>query len=1426
MSTAAHIRQDAGISGEIRSMYSLNLLRARGVAACAVFTLAAVMLLVVSSQANAAYTVPTFSVTAAPAQAAGHPKLTISIDPDAANADSSGGDDLRDLSITAPPGLQFNQAAATTKCTSTQLAADKCPPASVVGTVSVKWRRSSISSVTMTGQVYVMTTPSGANTASLGFMTRATGYKKLSFTGAVSNALPVAQPTSVSFTLIPRQIQSSFGTKLNATIDKIDLVLNAKANSSQSGPYFTLNPSSCTAATTQATLTSYANVVVGKSSSFLPTGCGTVAYAPVAAVSPTDSLVGSATGMNSTFTISTADATTQSSVTKSIQITPVHGTALNQPAIDAVAATCSDAQLASDTCPSGSKVGTASFVFPAALPAWGGDIYLLSRSGTQLRLGGIARGAGGAVATILGTATAVDLDADTALDTVRILWDQLPNVPWSSASLNITSQLLRNGCTTGGSTTTLQSASSATLVKVNPWANGDCPMPDTTIPNPPPANIATSTPSIAFTANLPDSTFECSWDDQSYTPCTSPATSAPLPDGFHRFCVRAIGRTGPDLTPACTSFIVDTTPPTVTIHSGGPAIYFSVEASSTDVTCELNSDAPVSCSSPWVIAIADNVSYEVRICATDPAGNVGCGNAAFEAIELETTITDGPSARTSSTSAVFSFESNNATSSFTCKLDGGGETDCASAFEVTGLSDGAHSFCVYATNSGGVIDISPDCRTWTVDTIPPAIGPLSLSQSNSPGPATLTYTASDNDGSAPSCTPPSGSTVTLVAGANTINVTCQDALGNVSTRTLQIVITLPPFSVSITGGPSGLITDPAVSFSYQTSEPVYLPNPCYPENVVCIQVIVDKVALTCTLDGTSVGCPLSSLYGGTFSTTVNPGAHTFCVSGRRLADNRVSTACRSFEYVPVPDPPQITGGPSGYVASTSASFSFTGAQPGDVYECQRDALPWAPCVSPFNLNTLGQGFHSFCVRTVNAAGTSSPVCRTWRVDTLVPQVEITSPTGDTPSTSLSFTWTIVDAQPIVSVTCEFDGGPKDSCSSPWLLSGISSGSHTVTICATDAAGNIGCAPFTWTRIEPPAAPIILSSPTSTSPTNSARITFRPAGEDSTSDECRMDSGAWVTCTSPVYYSGLAEGAHQFCVRGVNVAGPGPAACTSWTVDTIPPPVPTVTLVSPSSSPSMQTSATISFSNTEPGTGHLASLDGGAYVSAFSPMTLTDLSPGTHVYSVRSRDSAGNTSSTASVTWTISDIVVDYFPYIESGPSGTVGSTTATFTFGGYPPDSSFECQLDGSAWSACIDPMSYAGLSEGEHTFCFRPIDPIGNAYPQACRTWTVDTIPPPLPAVQCNINGTTLACAWTASGAVPPSATCSLDGSPAVACTSPWVVNYVSPGPHSVTICFADATGNTTCQTWTGVPDGGGGGGTTCPPGMVCLPSDPNAPQ
>ncbi len=163
--------------------------------------------------------------------------------------------------------------------------------------------------------------------------------------------------------------------------------------------------------------------------------------------------------------------------------------------------------------------------------------------------------------------------------------------------------------------------------------------------------------------------------------------------------------------------------------------------------------------------------------------------------------------------------------------------------------------------------------------------------------------------------------------------------------------------------------------------------------------------------------------------------------------------------------------------------------------------------------------------------------------------------------------------------------------------------------------------------------------------------------------------------------------------------------------------------------------------------------GGSAGGVFSAPT----SPGTYFYRARhpSPQTIGSNVWQPKNSNTVAVVVVDNVPpntFITSSTvpaGGFTSSTSASFTFTGTdnvtPPASlTFQCSLDGAAFTACTSPTSYSLLSDGPHTFQVRARDAAGNldASP-ASHSWTVDTSAPEITA---NVSGTAGTNGWYTS--------------------------------------------------------------------------------
>jgi hypothetical protein len=154
------------------------------------------------------------------------------------------------------------------------------------------------------------------------------------------------------------------------------------------------------------------------------------------------------------------------------------------------------------------------------------------------------------------------------------------------------------------------------------------------------------------------------------------------------------------------------------------------------------------------------------------------------------------------------------------------------------------------------------------------------------------------------------------------------------------------------------------------------------------------------------------------------------------------------------------------------------------------------------------------------------------------------------------------------------------------------------------------------------------------PTNQTSANFNfTDSQTGVSFLCQLDGSAFTACSSPATYSGLSQGSHTFSVKAQDSGGNHSAATSfTWTVDTTAPPMPTIT--STPSNPTKQTKATFKFIDSQAGVSFLCQLDGSAFTACSSPASYSGLSQGSHTFSVKAQDAAGNQSGAASFAWNV------------------------------------------------------------------------------------------------------------------------------------------------------------------------------------------------
>jgi hypothetical protein len=876
---------------------------------------------------------------------------------------------------------------------------------------------------------------------------------------------------------------------------------------------------------------------------------------------------------------------------------------------------------------------------------------------------------------------------------------------------------------------------------------GDTAPPETTIDSGPSGTQFSTSASFTFSSSESGSSFSCSVDGAAFSSCVSPQTYNGLATGSHTFQVRATDLSAnADPTPAAQTWTVDTHFQTVTLS---PTADARVEQANASTNFGTNATL-----------IADNQPNTESYLSFSVSGTGGAVVGAKLRLFAFDGTSDGPQAYGAANSwTETGITWNTSPARTTALLDDKGtiasntwvEFDVGAA--VTG--DGTYSFEIAPMSSDGISFRSREAGTdrpqlvltvadstppeTTIDTGPSgAVGSSSASFSFSSSEPGSTFACSLDGAAFGACTSPRSYTG-LADGGHTFEVRATDSVGNADASPAVrswSVDTIAPAAPTIASPPAGSLSGSSVTVAGDAEV----------GSTVRLYDGAVLVGTTGTGAGGSWSVPLTGLADGT---------HSFTATATDAAGN-VSPASASRTVTVDTTPPETTidAGPSGLVASTSASFAFSSSEPNSTFACSLDGGPFGACTSPRTYSGLTEGGHTFLVRATDAGANTdtSSASRSWTVDLTPPTVSAVSPpdqaTGvstssvvaatfseamsDSTVSATTFALKVTQTGTPVSASVSYDPATRTATLTPGpLLTGTS---YTARIVGgaggvTDLAGNPLSVDRTWSfttssaDTSPPETSID-QGPSGTVASTSASFAFS-SSEPGSTFACSLDGAGFGACTSPHGYTGLAQGAHTFQVRATDAAGnvdPTPASA-SWTVDTFAPAPPQIT--APAEGSLSGSSLTVA-GTAEPGA-LVEVFDGAGSAGTTNAdgtgnwsKPFTGLADGTHSFTAKATDAVGNVSAaSAPRSVTVDSALPD--TTIDSGPSGTLASTSATFTFSASEAGSTFACSLDGAAFSACTSPQTYSGLAEGTHTFQVRASDSVGNTDSSpATRSWTV----------------------------------------------------------------------------------------------------------
>ena len=576
----------------------------------------------------------------------------------------------------------------------------------------------------------------------------------------------------------------------------------------------------------------------------------------------------------------------------------------------------------------------------------------------------------------------------------------------------------------------------------------------------------------------------------------------------------------------------------------------------------------------------------------NPLGGAGAGNGNFrgdvytiDRVEPDTTITSNPPETTTSTSASFSFISTEANGTFECSLDGAPFTPCATPQSYK-LASGSHVFQVRAIDTIGNAELTPASYTWTIETDSQSpgdrmywgdIGTHKIQSSKLDG-TDVVDLITDLDSPSSIALDPAGGKI-YWAEEGTFPKKIQRAnLDGSGVEDLILLGQTDPRSVRL---------DPSGGKLYWSNDTVGSVQRANLDGTDVATIITGLTSPT----GTALDLKHSKVYWINFPAgmrkiqraNLDGSSVEDVITGSfvpfNLAVDEVNDQIYWTELVSKKIQRANLDGSSVQDVITGLNLPESVAldlSAGKIYWSDEGAAT----IQRANLD-------GSMVEDLITSGLITPTGIALQItpptDSEAPDTTITSnPPGLTNSTTATFGFIATETGS--RFACSLDNGGFTSCTSPQTYSGLSDGTHTFQVKATDAANNSDPTPasFNWAIDVTPPETTITSGPPAVSNLSEQRFanfTFT-SSEAASTFECSLDGGGFIPCVSPKLYTQVADGSHVFQARATDAAGniDTTPASYAWTLDSVPP----ETLIT-SNPPALtnSTSATFSFTSDEP-----------------------------------------------------------------------------------------------------------------------------------------------------------------------------------------------------------------------------------------------------
>ncbi|KKW82399.1 hypothetical protein AAV96_00310, partial [Acinetobacter sp. AG1] len=799
----------------------------------------------------------------------------------------------------------------------------------------------------------------------------------------------------------------------------------------------------------------------------------------------------------------------------------------------------------------------------------------------------------------------------------------------------------------------------------------------------------------------------------------------------------------------------------------------------------------------------------VTATATDPAGNTSAPASGTVSSDVTAPMVNVDDVLSNDATPALTGTVNDPTATIVVNVDGvnypatnnGNGTWSLADNSLPNLADGPHTITVTATDAAG--NVGTDTAVLTIDTTAPNAPVLD------PINATDPITGTAEPGSTVTVTFPDGSTAQATTDPVTGAWTVPNPGGLTNGETVTATATDPAGNTSApaSGTVSSDVTAPMVNVDDVLS------NDATP----ALTGTVNDPTATIVVNVDGVNYPATNNGNGTWSLADNSlpnladGPHTITVTATDAAgnvgtDTAVLTIDTTAPNAPVLDPINATDPITG-TAEPGSTVTVTFPD-GSTAQATTDPVTGAWTVP--NPGGLTNGETVIATATDPAGNTSAPASGTVSSDVTAPMVNVDDVLSNDATPAL--TGTVND--PTATIVVNVDGvnyPATNNGNGTWSLAdnslpNLADGPHTITVTATDAAGNVGTDTAVLTiDTTAPNAPVLdtinATDPiTGTAePGSTVTVTF----PDGSTAQATTDpvTGAW-TVPNP---GGLTNG-ETVTATATDPAG-NTSAPASGTVssDVTAPMVNVDDVLSNDATPAL--TGTVN----DPTATIVVNVDGVNYPAtnngdgtwSLADNSLPNLADGPHTITVTATDAAGNVGTDTAVL-TI-DTTAPNAPVLD--PINATDPITGT-----AEPGSTVTVTFpDGSTAQATTDPVTGAwtvpnpgGLTNGE-TVTATATDPAGNTSAPASGTVSSDVTAPMVnvddvlsndatPALTGTVNDPTATIVVNVDGVNYP-ATNNGDGTWTLADNS---LAALAEGSYTITVTATDLAGNVGTDTGT----------------------------